>query len=617
MASPRRWLVLVGLAFATIVPLAVMAVLPATVARGTGATQYWNGEALVPVPDPAFAIDVLVAWLSAWLVFWQAMAFVRPSRKAARLTATTPVTDDALLARIAGFAARLAIPPPRVLQHRDEHGPAVAAWAFGGLVPTIVIDEGVCLRLPREQADAVIAHELGHVARHHAARFLFAALAVAFATMLVSGVVHVGIAVVWLLACRTVVFVHVMQREEFAADRLAAESVGARAMADALDNTHAANQQHATHPFLHALLTHPHRDERLLALGRPANKASGLRARRARDAAAVLAIAALGGSVLLGVAGHVAVPIVLLLLVAVTPAVLMLLMLPFAQLRSLRALGVAIPNARVVIRWALLLTGVVLLFEVGIRPAGPDPWLLVPLACLLAVFLFGRCERNARVRLGRYARALDFAAWRAEYDRLPERVRQRPDLWLLRCEVAWRDGPPAAAFAAMDALLARWPRYHFARFTRLAWLRNDPQASLLEARDLAARLPDHPLVRLALAASLRRAGQADAAWPLVQEALRREPHIGTHHALAARIAIARGDLPAARALVATAERLAVGDAHVLLAALDLAVAEGRTDAPERLAALQARLPREPFLHLEVDVQALARRLDERSAPTNR
>lgn len=600
------------LAGATVVPALPALLLPCTFARGLVASRTWDDGARVE--PQGFGVDLAMVLLGWWLVTVQAAWFVRPSLRL-RLGHVTPTDDRALLARTAELAARLRLAPPRVAQRRGDLGLQVAAWAVDGLLPTIVVDDGVLLRLPAAEQDALLAHELGHLARRHGWRCVLTAVAVAVASVLASGVGGLWVALPWLLACRACSVVLLGQREEFAADRLGAQLVGRATMALVLDRTHAANHQHATHPFVHAMLSHPHRDERLARLGVDAGR-TARRAKWARWIGLSAAGAALLASLWLGASGHVVLGSVLAIVIALVPAVLPWLLVPSGARRNLRRLGFAVPRRVTCWRMALVGSGLLLTaIAAGVPREAGEALLLPTVALVLTGLLLGRTEQRARQRLAAHAAALDWPGWQREYERLPVGVRQQPDLWCLRCGIAWLEGRPEEAWRQLDQLLARWPRFHVARVYAIAWLRGvDPAAAARLARDLVAVLPGHPTAIACLAGALRRTGELDEAWTLGQEAIRLAPHDGTQHALLARIALARGDLPAARSALSVAQRLAVGAFHVALAELDLAVAERRPDAAALLAALRARSAREPFLYLDADLDQLAASLASPATP---
>lgn len=621
----HRHRILALLAVATVVPVLPALLVPCTFARGLVERRPWDGGDPVLAAPHGFGVEFAMVLLGWWLVMVQAAWFVRPSLRL-RLGHVVPTDDPALLARTAELASRLRLAPPRVAQRRGDLGLQVAAWAIDGLLPTVVVDDGVLLRLPAAEQDALLAHELGHLARRHGWRCVVTAVAVAVASVLASGVGGLWVALPWLLACRACSVVLLGQREEFAADRLGAQLVGRATMARVLDRTHAANHQHATHPFVHAMLSHPHRDERLARLGVDAGP-NARRAKWARWTGLSLAGSALLASLWLGACGHVVPGSVLAIAIALVPAVLPRLLLPSASRRDLRRLGFGLLQRTTRWRMALIGSGMLLTAIAASIPREAGEVLLLPtVALVLTGLLLGRTAQRARQRLNRHAAALDWPAWQREYERLPARVQREPDLWCLRCEIAWLAGQPEQARRELDRLLARWPQFHFARLYAIAWLRNtDPAAAARQARDLVAMLPGHPTAIAGLAGALRRTGELDEAWALAREAIRLAPHDGTHHALLARIALARGDLPAARCALGDAQRLAVGAFHVALAEVDLAVAERRPDAEALLAALRARLAREPFLHLDADLDRLAAALaaaappgndDPRAAPTS-
>src|SRR6185312_10432442 len=77
-----------------------------------------------------------------------------------------PLIDDPdVLTRIAELSRKMGIAVPKARLHHslnptlDQQG-----WAIGFAAPSIVITDGILLRLSPQECDSTIAHELAHIA---------------------------------------------------------------------------------------------------------------------------------------------------------------------------------------------------------------------------------------------------------------------------------------------------------------------------------------------------------------------------------------------------------------------------------------------------------------------
>jgi hypothetical protein len=240
---------------------------------------------------------VLCAWLSLIGIAGQ---MLRLPRKLAVIGELPPVADPALGARIAELARSLGLPPPLVVQPRTAHGHA-NAFAAGVLAPIVAVYDGIALRLSPTERDAVIAHELGHLAGRHLLWGFARTVLVAVAAVVVSMFVPLLVALAWLLAAAIALPVVTGWRRERDADRRAAAVVGSAAMTAALDKIHAVNGLPPAAAWRFALVTHPPLAVRAFWLAADAAP-SPLVARclRARRIVLLLIGVALAAAVLLG-----------------------------------------------------------------------------------------------------------------------------------------------------------------------------------------------------------------------------------------------------------------------------------------------------------------------------
>ncbi len=112
-------------------------------------------------PESRIAIICLSA-LSAFSV----LRWLLPFRGGGK-TPLPLVDDPGFVARVAQLALAMNIDPPRTRLFRTVGGQQrISAWAHGLAKPAIVIADGVLHRLRPAERDAIMAHEIGHIANH-------------------------------------------------------------------------------------------------------------------------------------------------------------------------------------------------------------------------------------------------------------------------------------------------------------------------------------------------------------------------------------------------------------------------------------------------------------------
>ena len=176
--------------------------------------------------------------------------------------------DPVVLGRIAEIAGHMGIAPPVTRLVRSSTALQTNNALVSGLVaPTMVLFDGILYRLTEEERDAIIAHELAHLANHTFWYWVVAgavcSVAVVVASVFYSGSVALGLGValwigLWLILSR---------RLELDCDRRAARVIGHRRAASALWKIHADQPFRGVVEFLiGAVSTHPSRDQRFAAI---------------------------------------------------------------------------------------------------------------------------------------------------------------------------------------------------------------------------------------------------------------------------------------------------------------------------------------------------------------
>lgn len=614
----RRNAYAIVLGLATTVPLLPTLFLPTMFGKGL---LYIVGDDGKLTPIPVSAWDYSIGWatvlLASWLVLTQSLQYMR-SKDLIRGFDNLVLLDDGEVARRIGeMSADLGIRLPRVLQSQSESGLLVNAGAVDGVSPAVIVGDGVMNRMEPPERDAVLAHELGHLASHIGATRVVLAVLVSVASVFASGYLPMVVAAVWLLAAWVSALAACSHRAEFAADRLGASLVGNDVMAGALATIAGANYDDEHGPWLSGLLTHPHLAERTVRLqGERVPEAVAQDARVAARARVILRLVCamfLGASFWLGSLGWTAVSLVLAAIVAGAPNAALLAALPWRRIREAREFGARLPSVvrcRIVF-WSF--TVVAVLLAVVISGDAGGVFALVGIAALLLALCWGRSELRTRRQLGRHVAAQEWHEWLQAYDAAPTRIRQRRDLWFLALEIAQQAGDPERAEIEYRGLTSRYPGYLFAHLIRAGQLRaGNTEEAVRLVRMVLTHVPGNASAMGALASALRAHGDFDAAWQEVQAALALRPDLTWLQAVACRIAIARGDLKAARQALAAAQQRDPKELLTLLAHADLAIAERSEQAAELVAACQARILVEPFRNYESDVERLVGLLDEQA-----
>jgi Zn-dependent protease with chaperone function len=617
----RRRLAIAGLlAGASILPALPVPWLGWTIARGTGHYVVEDPAApRQPVATPAGPVD-LVAVVGLWLVLLRLgirnlrLHRVRFGRDGLR------EVDPAVTARVTELAAQFGLPPTQVWQAAGS-GPALAVHAVtgGALVPIIVVGEGVLHRLAPEERDAVIAHELAHVAQHAVLRRIAWHALLALAVVLASGWLPLLVALALALAARGFLDAWVGHGEEVAADLAAGRWVGFAVMASALDKTHADALQADSVPWFHAVLSHPALAVRAYRLRQAApadlrraievDESHVQRCLRARRLAMALWPVLL---LLVAVAG--AVPAAKHLAVAVGLAVAAIPLAPhLVFVREYSAWLQTDPRAvwrwvEAWLPWAVAIASLPLALLARAKDA-PLWWLPLALGAACAAHAL-----RTRLRVGPLRRELnelfanrDFAGYLRRCEALAPALRRQPEQRLQENLARAATGAPMEAAEELLRVASEHRSARYAALWAIVLLRpRDPERAVRVGRDLVARMPGSPLPEALLAGALLYAGAAHEAWPHVERVVQRLPRHGGYHALRSRIALARGDATTAAASLLRAERLAPGDLPTLLARAEADVAAGSATAVESIARLRAAVQVTPLAFAEVDLARLER-----------
>lgn len=622
---------------AVVIALSSAFVLFALVAFSAGRTATFSRRAGVALGTAALGLVPFVAgWLASMLrmrgrpedlaiavfcdglVGWALFTRYVTTPGARRRGAFPSLTDPAILARVAEIAGGLGSAPPRLLRLPSTGALPALAFAGGLASPTLIVADGVLVRLKPSERDAVLGHEIAHVATGTlwllAGSWTIAATLGAVVTVAVSPACGFCLMLAVGLGLRRVLGRHV----EVACDVASGRVVGFAEMAGALDKVHAtiALPPGRAADFFYSIASHPPQVVRRAALAHAAaaagkasivdvDVAAAHRAHRlaARSLAAWIALLLAG--IVLCATGHGWPGTGLLLLLFVAPPFAPLVLFPSVYLRRWRRSGGWRRRWRSVVALVVIAAALI----AGVIGGGymPPPFGPVVVIVLLTLAAFGLRDRNARYRRAvllairdrRYGDAIAVAA------RRPKSLRTDPvfahDVALARA----LSGDRAGGGQALEEAAARWPWFPQIPLTAAVVLGGvDPARAAECARKAAAKLPGDPSPAVLLARALRKMGRIADAQAEVERAAARSPRDGAAHAEAATLAVARGDFAAAHARLADAERYAPGDAAVALAAATLAVAEHAPDLEAAIAEAEKAASGNPFAFLEGDVAAL-------------
>ncbi len=554
------------------------------------------------------------------------------------------VDDPVFLARVAELARKMNLPIPLVRLQPSMTG-SQQTQAYAGCLPApqLVVTDGILHRLSPAERDAVVAHELGHVA--NGSLWLLTAIipATCAVTVAVTAWIPLAVVVPFGLALTIGLRRSVCRPLELDADRRAARVAGFRNTATALAKIHAVNSPGAgglMQMLIYATATHPSRAVRLWSLRKSAPTGDlpdivldekTIRRHRivARTAFLswlfILAVTLTGGCLAFATP-LLAVP---LWITVVTPTSLQY----FGQWRqiSIARRQVGSSSLRTAVLVVVLLGFPILLGFPGAVAAGLAPlawlqdsplfFLLFPLALvgvsIAASTRMQRAQATHKLR-GEMTIAMQVDNWQRVLDigrSAPAIVARDP--WL-RYHIAFARAICAdrtEAIAEFEELWKDDPGFPISAITLSALLldSDQPERALAAARGAAERLPSDPATYVLVARTQRRLGQYEGAREASRRALALDPNEGAAHAAAA-LSLDVGEFSQAQQSIATALELAPGAPYVLLVRAEIAIrtqaGDPRTAFDEAVAVIRSN----PMAFYRADVARLEQALAKRGEP---
>jgi Zn-dependent protease with chaperone function len=580
---------------------------------------------------PSVAIVVFGAQFGWHLAHLKPVRWVR-SRQAPPL-----LEDPVVLERVAQLSERLGIAPPLTRLVRSSSAlQTTQAMVTSFAAPTILLYDGILHRLTPDERDAIIAHELAHLANHTFWLRLITCALCGVATVVVAAFYPPLVAMVFGAALTTGVFLILARRLELDCDRRAARAIGHSRASSALFKIHADQPfQGVTELLIGAIASHPSRDQRLAAIyhDAPADDQPPVEwdARRLlrRRLAAWLA-AGLWLSVILAClewarrwpdSNWPALP--MLLLEAVLPLLFWAALGKARQrLRQLQRTS-RFSRRRLVWVISLLLLGFIIAESAGLTRPYIERWTAVGImAGLIALLTLSRvlggtrsAKLNHKIKIA--IQSGDFPAALALCERSPAVVARSSVLRYNHALIRAVLGRREEALIDLEKL-----RHDDSRF-KMSWLalatlyadEGDHARALSLAEELSRDVPGSPAGPVSAAWLLRHVGRLEEAEARAREVLRMEERSGLAHLTLAAVAFDRGDHAAASEELAQAERILPGGTAAALLTAEMALAAGGDDAEAAVREAVRAAQRSPLSFSDKAAARLVERLQsQRPAP---
>ena len=572
------------------------------------------------------AVVMGVACLINFVVLRQ---FLKPPRKG-----TEPpglVKDASLLARVAEISHNMAIDVPPVRLRRTLGGvEAAQARVQGIIVPTLIVTDGILDRLTALERDAILAHELAHIANRSLWLLALACPVSAALSLGIASFVPGWVAIVLLVVSYSGLIRIISRFIERDCDSRAGRAVGYAEMASALRKIHAIHAFRGARwreQLRFATATHPHLESRTAALSRAAEKAgresipysADVVRRQRRLSWIALFVWFVLISLTIFVTWRAEPPLwVPALLFAVYVAARLWIPTDRRRVRKIygRRMGIGrfaklwpvIPVLMIPLFWLVISSGLITdpLYQAGAALSAVTFSILV---------LAGGDRKRRDSDLLAYTRealaARNFAGVFELARQNAKRVSRNPRLRHNVALATALSGDRAGAISQLEQLRTDLPRFKMASFLLVSlYLAEDERGRAYEvARQIATDLPLDPGAQYLLARAARRSVELQQAQEAIDRSLALEAG-GEATALAAGIAADTGDFDRARELIQSAHARAPGGAQVLVEEAHLLL---RTESADvAYAAVQKAIEKaraNPFTLLDYEIKQLENALD--------
>ncbi len=583
--------------------------------------------------------------------FWMALALRPPLRPYGGRPPLPAVEDENVLEGVKKLAKAMGIAPPRVRLVRSVGGAQrVLAWAGGLPQPTILVTDGLLSRLDETERDAVIAHEMAHIA-NHSLWPLASLFSVSCAVAVLVGIgpplnVAIAFGFALLIGLRRVI----SRPIEADCDRRAARVIGFSNTIAALKKIHALQPIRATGwiPLIgYAWATHPSPEVRLTLLKRAAKReesetsvtvptggitgegrdrvepADEARRFRLHRAISWLGVFLWVGALCLG-----------LRLASISETAAFWLLIAVACVPNLLLASARTPAARraraqqrlrpawlgfVILLGLLTIIFAPFFFDIVSGPNALDVAIFSPIvvaAVLVAVLSSSRRGQGIGRQIAEAMQDHRFG----DIIEIGRRNRiQVAKIPVARYNIAFIEalhGDRAFAISELEDLRRKHRSFALPTLTLCAlyYEAGELETALEVAQSAARRWPKDPEFRLCEAKALRGLGRLDEAQAASEAALAIDPSLGNSHAVAAGIALGRGDVSTAQRLVERAVELEPGGLLALIVEAEIALASG--DREESRAAIDRAvktIKANPFALCDADIARLEERFAELDA----
>ena len=544
----------------------------------------------------------LVLGLGTLLSVTGLSASLRPPIQLADKQPLPLVDDPDVVARIEHLSNRMRISPPKIRLWRSATDNQLALAFAGSLsAPQVVVTDGIFNRLSSAEADAILSHELAHLA--NGSLWLFAPLLPLAAVAACLGSPW-GLGVAWGLGLLVFVGLNrlVSRPLEFDCDRRAALAVNPQVMISALEKIHALlpipNEGWLSALF-YASATHPPLVSRIARLKHLAGERLSLsdesQVRRIRRLGWLMFVLWLGaltwGLWQLQTSPQSAQAVMIAWLALATGP----LLLPFVATHRLRRQEARRLQARRFssnpIHWLRQFGWRVLLPGVGLFLIQAPGWFNHPASdvaatlgiCLLVVWVgvwLIRLLRKDRLhhRINTLFSRGEYAAVVREFDAAPASQRKNPALQNAAALALSLTGQTQQAVERLESLNQAEPDFPAALMSLAALQFDAGNFSLSEqyGTRLAELLPFDPIGPFRQVIALLRMGRRHAALEVLQAAKSRIPSPGLLEIAAAALAIQEDNPDAALPLLAAAERQLPGDCHLAIQWIEWHLRQGET-----------------------------------------
>lgn len=581
---------------------------------------------------------ILVAGLLSVIAGGRVAAFFKPLGRSTIdgfPTPTIPVDDELFLNRVRELADRMRLPMPAVHLLRSPSADQQAMGYVVGLpAPTILVTDGLISRLDEDERDAIVCHELAHIA-NGSLWFIMALMPLAASAGMIAFLSGVT---TWFLVIPVMLvglYRFLMRPAELDCDLRAARAMGFPETATALRKVHRLGLESHTCGWLlkliYATTTHPSLAARLACLRR---HASGDDLPRLPDSSVKSSLAWLAAGTWLACVGvgwwlgrlnswpALIASGALLLVATITPWLLLQASLPAAVLRykflgywrqnGWLNVGLAVAAVVIFVAWRQLAR----MSEFPLTHSAMSPLLSIPIMlglAALALLMIRKSQQNTahRAMLAAWSQH-DFELVLSVSRRYARIVAKDVGLRHLRAGSLAILGNRPQAIVEFEELIASDPKYepHYIALASVLIDDGTPEKVLPLAELVLERFPSgngHALASRAL----RRLGRLDEAQLHLESVLTMQPENGSVWGAAAGIAMDRGDYVKARKLLKIAEEKTPGTPQSIIESARLA---SRTEPPEQAAEKLnraiAHIQNNPMLMRQSDLALMQKELGE-------